>query len=291
MNKLIVSIFCLAAGFLHAAEQKVTLQSRDGTRLNARYFPVTNAKAYLLVVHGLQSHAGWFMGGEKFQSQGIASLAFDRRGSGHSEGKRGHATKESQFLEDFDAALAFIEKNNPARAPIHVMANSLGAVVTLRYLATERHPFASVILTTPGTHSTDHGDYWFGKKLSILLAPSFVYFDSPISDKDFVSKGAFLDWIKKDKLGTRELTAGFLRTVNGMRGKIEDSLSKIHIPMFVLLAAQDKVIDNKAVTQKVYNPHRGARKLLKTYRSEHYLFFGDDRELVQKDLENWLAGF
>lgn len=275
-------------GLVAESKTQLNFKSKDGTRLYGEYYQAREPKAFMLVVHGLQSHSGWYVNGQKNAQAGITSFAYDRRGSGMSDGMHGHAESVSDFMDDFEAALKFVRRKNRSGLPIHIMANSLGAVVTLHYFAMNKDKKVdSIILTTPGTHSTDEGDYPLLTKLAILTASSKTYFRSPIVDEHFVDEGNFLDWIKGDPLARRKFTAGFLRSVNLMKMVLDNDTDTIEIPMFALMAKGDEIIDNQGFVDDVFSPYR-AEKKIRYYDSKHYLFFGNDRERVAEDIREWI---
>jgi len=270
------------------SKAQLNFSAQDGTRLYGEYYQATDPKALLLVVHGLQSHAGWYMSGEQNADVGISSFAFDRRGSGLSDGKHGHADSVENFMDDFGSALQYLRSLNSGGLPVHVMANSLGAVVTLNYFSRNQSAgIASLVLTTPGTHSTKEGDYSLFTKLAILTAPADKYFRSPIRDEHFVDEGNFLDWIKDDPMSRRSFTASFLRAVNKMKKDIGAKSASINIPLFALTADKDAIIDNAAFEEEVFSTY-SAKKELRTYDSKHYLYFGNDRDIVVSDIQDWI---
>ncbi len=291
MNRSYLMSFLLFVFVLSVpAHSKTQLHfnAQDGTRLYGEYYEAADPKALLLVVHGLQSHAGWYMSGEQNADVGISSFAFDRRGSGLSDGKHGHADSVDNFMDDFGSALQHLQSLNSRGLPVHVMANSLGAVVALNYFSRNHNAnIASLVLTTPGTHSTKEGDYSLFTKLAILTAPAEKYFRSPIRDEHFVDEGSFLDWIKDDPMSRRSFTASFLRAVNQMKKDIGTKAASVDIPLFALTADKDAIIDNAAFEKEVFSNY-SARKELRTYDSKHYLYFGNDRDIVISDIQEWI---
>src|SRR5687767_3354704 len=105
-------------------------ESRDGTPLSASLWRADRPNAGLLIVHGMQSHAGWFevsaTAGEIAQA-GVTVLAYDRRGSGRSGGPPGHVDSADVFLEDLAAARNALTRelaeHGAADVPLHVLAN------------------------------------------------------------------------------------------------------------------------------------------------------------------------
>src|SRR5262245_55428238 len=79
------------------------LKTSHGIRLHALVFRSSSPTAGLLIVHGLQSHAGWIEASgtaAELATCGVTSLAYDRRGSGRSAGLAGHATSARDFIDD-----------------------------------------------------------------------------------------------------------------------------------------------------------------------------------------------
>jgi alpha-beta hydrolase superfamily lysophospholipase len=267
--------------------QPIQIATPDGTYLHAVLTKAENPKALILVVHGLQSHAGWFMSGEKFAQNGYTNLAFDRRGSGRSEGLRCHADSEQDFITDLKTSLARLKEEGP-NLPVYVMANSLGALSTLLVAAENPLAFQKIFLTTPGLYASPGGSYPWYKQIMILTAPAKKYFRSPIEDEDFVSSGPWLDWVKADTLGCRDLTAKFLRSVKKMREEAQKTAGLIMTPMYMMLAEQDAITDNEAIVKKYFDPYLGPKKL-DVFQSEHYLFFGAEADRVMEKLLEYFA--
>jgi predicted alpha/beta hydrolase len=88
-----------------ANARALELTSADGTRLHASLFEAREPVAGLVMVHGMQSHAGWFEAAGTavaLAAAGITCLAYDRRGSGRSGGTPGHAARADDMLADLD---------------------------------------------------------------------------------------------------------------------------------------------------------------------------------------------
>jgi len=242
----------------------------------------------LLFVHGLQSHAEWLRAsgvGEALAEAGVVVFAYDRRGSGRSSSQRGHAHSAKQLLEDLqDAEDTFrVELSKDRRIPdatvfeMHVMANCFGARIVVPYLVLTkgqgRNPFSSLLLIAPSTHMTPKAEYSASEKLSILLKPKGVYVHTPLKDEWFVSQGPALDWIRNDDLGLRQVTVGFLKAANSLTKTMQKNIYHMDIPLLVLTATQDVMVDSRAVKQELYIPYRGRKRLVEI-ESEHSLEFG-----------------
>ncbi len=71
---------------------QATVQRSSATGLWERVWSVPECRAVVVMLHGIQSHSGWYEGsGEHLAQAGVSVLAPDRRGSGMNGEARGDA--------------------------------------------------------------------------------------------------------------------------------------------------------------------------------------------------------
>ncbi len=263
------------------------LASADGTELHASLFAAARPRAGLLLVHGLQSHAGWFEASDtarELAEAGISSLAYDRRGSGRSSGARGHAESADDFLADLDAARRALRSELGPSAPLHVYANCFGAAAALAYTAEHPDAFASLILTSPATNLSRRASYGLGARLRIGLAPARTEFPTPLRDEYFVRGGPWLEWIRHDPLALRSVSAGFLRGAARLSRRMRDAIPRLQIPLLVVLARRDAIVDNRAIRCTFFASCPGPRRLLE-HDVDHYIDFTGARWALAREIE------
>ena len=279
----------VSAGSARSA-RAIELRSADGTPLHASLFAGPRARAGLLLVHGLQSHAGWFEASDtagELADAGIWSLAYDRRGSGRSSGAGGHAESPDDFLRDLDAARVALRRELGASAPMHVYANCFGARAALAYAAEHPGAFASLILTCPATHMSGRASYGLGSKLRIALAPAREAFPTPLRDEYFVSGGPWLEWIRRDPLALRSVSAGFLRSTARLTRRMWAAIPQLHAPLLVILARRDLMVDNGAIRRFFLASYRGPRRLVE-HDVDHYIDFTEARWALAREIGLWV---
>jgi len=276
------------------AAQTLSLDSAGGVRLHASLFGAPHPVAGLLIVHGLQSHAGWFEASgtaAELAGAGITCLAYDRRGSGRSSGVSGHADSCEDFIADLRAAAAALrvelDRSIGSRTPMHVLANCFGTRAVLAYLADDPSAFDSLILTSPATHMSRKGSYGLLQRLSILLSPSRYYFPTPLQDDDFLASGPWLEWIRRDRLGLRRVTAGFLRSANRLTPRMKIAAARLHVPLLVVLSRRDRLVVNDAVRAEFVESYPGPKQVVE-YDTDHYVDFSDARAAFERQLEQWV---
>ena len=101
--------------------------SPDYLKLNYREWFNPYARDVLVYVHGMQSHSQWFNeAGDELAARGLNVYAVDRRGSGLSQGKRGHVDTPFQWIADLAQFIGFVHSKNPGKR-VHLMGNPPGA--------------------------------------------------------------------------------------------------------------------------------------------------------------------
>ena len=118
----------------HCFVQPVRLReftASDGYTFRYRHFePDSNPSAYLVGLHGIQSHSGWYeYSCEALGTRGIDVRFLDRRGSGQNEQQRGHAPHADRLINDvrqFLLHVAYERDRTRPDAPIILLGLSWG---------------------------------------------------------------------------------------------------------------------------------------------------------------------
>ncbi len=125
-------------------------KSSDGLIIKGRHWPVPAARGVVNLLHGFGEHSGRYEHvAEAFNKEGLAVVAYDRRGHGGSEGKRGHTPGFSYLLEEIDLLLQHSREWYPEEAHI-LYGHSQGATLALHYAIHEAsEELAAVVATSP----------------------------------------------------------------------------------------------------------------------------------------------
>lgn len=137
------------------AAEDVWLQTEDGLRLHAWWFPSPQSRGTVIVCHGNKGNMGgrlWMA--EDFLKWKLDVLLFDYRGYGHSEGR----ASAKGTREDVLAAYRFVIKTTGSldQHPIIGFGRSLGGAVVLQ-LAAERQ-LSGLIVESTFTSTLDMGE-------------------------------------------------------------------------------------------------------------------------------------
>jgi alpha-beta hydrolase superfamily lysophospholipase len=275
----------------------VAFDSRDGTPLRASLWRADQPIAGLLIVHGMQSHAGWFevsATADEIARVGVTVLAYDRRGSGRSGGTRGHVASADAFLEDLAAARTALARvlaeQGAEHASLHVLANCFGTRIVLPYLHAHPAGFQSAVLTAPAIRMSRAADYGFGTKLRILFADGERRFPTPLEDELFVSSGPYLEWIRSDTLALRDVTAQFLRSTSQITRRMKKAARDLDTPLLVVLGSRDAMVVNEAIRSDFVARYRGPVEVIEL-DTEHYVDFTDQQAALASAVIDWLQAW
>ncbi len=107
------------------------------------------APAVVCVVHGLGEHAMRYDPViRKMGDHHIRGFAYDRRGHGLSEGKRGHSESWDALMAEIDQMLELAVATYP-KAKLILYGHSMGGNLTLNYILENRKPIDGAIVTSP----------------------------------------------------------------------------------------------------------------------------------------------
>jgi len=125
-------------------------KSNDGLNLFAQsWSPEKEIKNVILLVHGHGEHSTrYYHWAERFVNNNYAVLAFDLRGHGKSEGKRGHTPGYESFMKDIDLLIDKSEELFPGKEKI-LYGHSLGGNLVLNYGLRRESGLKAIIATSP----------------------------------------------------------------------------------------------------------------------------------------------
>lgn len=221
------------------ASETVMATSRSGVAQLRRYWTAPDAKANVLLLHGVAEHSGRYEHvGTVLAENGFSVRSYDHHGHGRSGGIRGHVDSADVYLDDVEDALLDLRDEG---LPVILMAHSLGGLIAFTYCVSGR-PLPDVLLLS-GPALGAELPMWQRKGAPIIgrVAPRLFIkadFDGALlsGDPDVGRR------YETDPLRVGGQTAGLGKTVLEMMEMANARLSTLSIPTMVMHGGADKIV-------------------------------------------------
>jgi acylglycerol lipase len=253
------------------------------------WLPEGEAKAVLLVVHGLAEHSGRYMNlVNHFLPRGYAVSAVDLSGHGRSEGTRGHVDRFTDYT-DTVAAFHDMIRIRFKDKPVFLVGHSMGGLISALYLLDRQEELAGAILSGPLVKA--HGNIpvaaiWAGKIFS-SLAPKFKLIAleaAAVSRDPAVVKAYDTDPLVYRGKITARLGSEMLKSMR----RIIDEAPKITLPLLILQGSEDRLVDPSGA-QMLHDGAISPDKRIIVYEGFYHEVYNEpEHDRVFKDVETWL---
>lgn len=263
-----------------------------GYKLHYRHFqPVGMSKGTIVFIHGIQSHGGWYETScKKFAQAGYRVLFLDRRGSGLNEVSRGDSPSFRTLLDDLKEFLQYQRKEIAGATPLILGAISWGGKIAFGLEIRMASLVDGFILLAPGfcpkVHPTRKERFFIA--LGSLFSPRRL-FNIPLNDPElFTSNPAAQKFLKEDPLALRKATARFLLDSVRLDFYLRIFRTKISKPILLLIAGQDKIIDNEKTIAFVKRFASGSLTVREYPEAHHTFEFEPEPQKHIEEIEEWL---
>ena len=217
-------------------------QTHDGLTLHLHDWLAPQPRARLLLVHGLGEHGGRYAAlvGD-LNAQGISVRAFDHRGHGRSQGKRGVVGKEAGCLSR-DVADVFHAYAAESDDLPFLFGHSMGGLVVMHAVAQLGLRPHGLIASSPALASHAGAFDRLLSKLLLHVAPDLTVANGLPADKLSHAEGverAYLD----DPLNHNRISARLARYIFDAGPQVIAAAPRWTIPTLLQIAGSDQLVD------------------------------------------------
>ncbi len=274
-----------------------SFEASDGYQYQYRHWQPTQSspRAYIVMLHGIQSHSGWYTYScDRLCQEGYDIRFLDRRGSGLNQEQRGHVLHPERLVGDITQFLADLHRERKRRnfdAPIFLMSVSWGGKLAVVTAARRPDLVEGLALLYPGICARIKPKWNRVLKLKYALWKGWVNarVNVPLGDPAlFTHDPLWQKYINDDPLTLHRVSVGFLGASRELDKQASELLPQINCPLLLMLAGQDRIIDNDA-TRKLFEKVPSQQRTLIEYpEAAHTLEFEKNRDQFVKDLADWL---
>jgi alpha-beta hydrolase superfamily lysophospholipase len=251
--------------------------------------PEETPKAVLLLVHGLGEHLGRYEEmATKLANQGIAVFAYDHRGHGQSDGKKGHAQSIDQFVEDLEHAMMkcrsiFLE------TPIFLYGHSMGGQIVAAYLdKVQSKEVSGIIISSPWILLNNAPPPWQVKLVRVLsrIFPTLTL-PNGLDPEQISSVKDEVDQYVDDPLVHNRISFALFSSLFAKGVALHHYAQPCRIPVLVCHGTGDQITSARASAK--YAGHLGAKAIFKSWeKSKHEPHHDFEKDQVIQFYIDWI---
>lgn len=266
------------------------LTTADGIRLHVeRHRPEGPVRGVLIFLHGFSTHIGPYRHvAGAFATAGMDVTAFDCRGHGRSDGRRGYVRRFSDFTDDLGAVVHAARAACP-NVPLAVLGHSQGGTVALAYALKERGAVDALLLAAP----------WLGLAMPVPVAKRMIApllgvvwptlaLSSGIRAEDVTRDPLVQARLRADPLIHHVATARWFNEARATQAHILREAATLQVPTYISIPGDDRIADAQATIAFA----RSAGPIVQTTTTAgafHELFLEPERELIVNEFVSWLV--
>jgi alpha-beta hydrolase superfamily lysophospholipase len=270
----------------------------DGYPLHYRHWrPQSKPRAYVVALHGVQSHSGWFTySSGRLCADGFDVRFLDRRGSGLNSTDRGHVVHADRLVNDVAQFLTGLQWERDREAPgcpIILLAVSWGGRLAAALCGRRSTLIDGLALLYPGicTRFRPRIHHKCLLRLAHGCGRERLLVQIPLDDPQlFTAEPDWQEFIRHDPLALHQASVGFLLASDQLQREALAAAHTLGGPALLMLAGRDQIIDNRATLDFVARCRSADFTVVQYPDASHTLEFERDREPFVADLIGWLEG-
>jgi lysophospholipase len=263
----------------------------QGLRLRYLSWEVADARAAVIIVHGLSDHAARYGGVAKALAEtGVSTYAFDLRGHGLSAGRRGHVRAFGCFLQDVDRFRREVLGLADADTPLFLLGHSMGGLIALRYQQEYVGAFRGAIVISPWLATAMPLPRWKSTASNLLarVLPA-APFSSKLVPEHMSHDVAAVRAYREDPLIHDRITPRLFAEASREMGVAFQRADRIQGPLLLLLAGADRVVDTER-SLLFARSLSGRDVTLNVYPGYyHEILHETGAAQVHRDIRDWLT--
>lgn len=253
------------------------------------WLPAGEARAALIVVHGLAEHGGRYRHlVDRFVPQGYAVYAIDHQGHGKSDGLRVFVRQFQDYTGTLRIFTDMVAKWQAGK-PMFMVGHSMGGLIGAAYLIEDQHPLTGAVLSGPLVKTYDNASpilVFTVKTLSTLMPrlPLVGLKARHVSRDPVVVRAYVNDPLVHTGKTTARLAAELVKTMQ----LVADGASRITLPLLIVQGGADKLV-NPEGSRMLYERASSIDKTIKTYDGLYHEVFNEpERDMVLGDVRSWM---
>lgn len=256
--------------------------------------PDSSPRGVFVITHGLAEHSECYHPlAKRLSDDGWQVFAWDLRGHGRSEGKRGFVLDVQNYINDFGCMLETVHKQSQVKPENLVLfGHSMGGLITIRFVQTREPSIAALALSSPAL-----GLSMPVPKIKEMLAnfaikwiPSITMFNE-ISYTDLTHDEEMIKSYQQDNLRHDKISPGlFLSMVENFTHAME-SAEAIREPVLMQLSGEDRLVSTPAA-REFFEKLSNKKNHLELYAESYHEIYNDfEKDRAVADLKKFISPY
>lgn len=263
----------------------------DGADLFFQTWKPEKVRGVFIITHGLAEHSECYHSLSKtLMEDGWWVFAWDLRGHGRSEGKRGYALNISNFIDDLGCLVREVRRQTSVSPENLVMfGHSMGGMVTIRYLQGPKADYGALVLSSPalGLSLPVPKVKDAIAKVAIRVIPTLTLHNE-IKYSDLTHDEEMLKGYARDPLRHDKVSPGVYLTMCENFPLALEHASEIDRPVLMQLAGDDRLVSTPA-SHEFFERLPNKKNQLIVYPDSYHEVYNDlDRDKVIADLKSFI---
>ncbi|MDA7762848.1 lysophospholipase [Crocinitomicaceae bacterium] len=271
-------------------KEYTSITTRDNLKIAIFSNQLKSEKGLILITHGMGEHANRYGHmANFFSNEGFAVMAFDIRGHGCSEGKRGHAPGYDYLMDDLDRVYLKVKTDYPS-LPIFLFGHSMGGNLVINFLLRKQKELDGAIVTGPYLRLGFEPPKWkiILAKLSANIWPSLsqptaLELDALSRNQDVIHK------YEDDELVHDRITSAFFVNVHFAGQYAIEHAGEIKKPLLIMHGTDDRLTSPEG--SKAFASNANGNVKLKLWNGLYHELHNEpeQEEVFRYELE-WING-
>ncbi|MGD2101641.1 MAG: lysophospholipase [Acidimicrobiia bacterium] len=209
-----------------------------GTELVRDWEPEGSPRAHIVLVHGLGEHSGRYERmGSAFAEAGFWVRAFDLVGGGGSGGRRWHIDDWAKYHDQLEPHVVWARDQG---GPLILMGHSLGGLIALGYLCSDRPQPDLAVLSAPALAG---GAAWQRALTPVLakIAPTLALANG-VKGEHLSRDPSVAEAYFADPLVITKATVGFAAEAFDEIDRVKGELGRLSLPTLVIHGGDDQLV-------------------------------------------------
>jgi len=270
-------------------------QGAQKTKLFCQIWEPAEVRGHLIITHGQAEHSGCYHRlVEGLKDLSLAVYAWDLRGHGRSDGKRGYVAEFRNYSQDLQFLIHHLrDERGLYPKDLFLLGHSMGGLIQLMTQLESPHwSFKAQVLSAPMLGVAvdvpiykDVGALIFSKLLPTLTLDNEIKYENLTRDEKVLHEFK-TDVLRHHRISS-EAYLGALMCIE----KLRESAAQIQCPALIQIPSKDPVIDSES-TRQFFKKLNVSTKLLIEYQDRKHEIYNDiGRQVAYQDVVKFLAQF